>query len=316
MRMLKKNNHIIMVCKVPIHTVIHPDCYDELVTFVFHEQDKLIHWLKVRTANTPKPVPWTSHLDPPAEVVLQLTEGGFIYESVPRKGPGYPTSATREFLHKVARLPENPNPHQLLMCANPPERKSSGEYDVLVSMGSAEKMRRFNENDAVDLCNALVKAGLKVVLHANSRPANNLHSKVGCALNRHNEGTMEQLKELVWGSRLIMGPDSGTNHLALAYGKPVVFFESREHFAGVVDIVYVGSAHRWVKENPRCALNCHARRRIFDEWPKAPAQLTGPTYPHALECAQEPSIPCLRLSAKEIVGIIELPIVQDILDSL
>lgn len=192
----------------------------------------------------------------------------------------------------------------MLMSAAEPDLKREGDYDVLVCMGSGEKMRRLPEKVAIDLCNRLRRDGKRVALVTNKTRPDELHSKCGCCITRFGHaGTMEQLKELVWGVQTVISPDSGPVHLALAYGKRVVFLESREHARDVVDAVYDDKLHVVRMTAPKCDTRCHARREDVTAWPKESRSMVGPGYPAGLVCAGEATVPCLRFTPEQLEEI-------------
>lgn len=300
MRHLKRTRHILLVAREPLDLVIHPDCYDEILTWRPGTEEDAAHRIKLKTASLDGPAPWTCHLDPPAWCA-ELERGGFIVEQR-HEFPKVPRSAARAFWWRITGAPVEGD---LLMSAKEPERKMNGDYDVLVCLGSGEKMRRLPERIAVDLCNRLRMAGKRVGLVTHGNRPDKLHSKIGCVINRWNAGTLEQLKEVIWGVQTVVSPDSGPVHLALAYGKHVVFLESREHARDVVDAVYDDKLHVVRMTNPKCDLRCHARRPDVAAWPKEPASLMGKEYPMGLACNQEAETPCLKFDNAMIEEIIK-----------
>lgn len=309
MRALKRTRHVLLVARDPIHRVIHEDCFDELFTFAQGDPKStadVIHRLKCRTADEPHPVPWTAHLDAPKPIVEELERLGFTAELLPREFPKTPTSASRAFYGRVTG--QDAQGEDLRMIAAPPEEKRASDYDVLVSIGSAERMRRLPEAPLVAICNGLHRRGLRVVLHSHGAKPEGLHTKVGYARNGWSDGTIHQLKELVWGVKFVIGPDSGTNHLALAYGKKLVFLESREHVRGVVDAVYDDVCLPWRMDHPRCMMDCAARRKVFEEWPRLPEG-----YPFTIDCSKEENVPCLSIKQREVDELLDSDFVKGIL---
>lgn len=311
MRALKREFYLIALCRSPVHLVIHPDCYNELIAFDSNNPTKTLNHILARlaAANASKttdlePTPWTAHLDPNATIRDELVARGLIYEQRERKGPGYPCSASRCFYCKVTGVIPHALEGSMMMTAAEPDSKRDGEYDILVSTGSAEKARRLPETQAVMLCNQLMQHGYKVCLQTAGGRPDNLHPRAGVALNRWNPGTMEQLKELVWGVRLVIGPDSGTNHLALAYGKKLIFLESREAFKHVVDPAYSDRCENVLHPAPACLENCAARRSDLDKWPVKDSRPASKEYPHNLECFNLPEVPCLKFNTGHIAAIV------------
>lgn len=313
MRALKREFHVIALCRSPIHAVIHPDCYNDLITFRNDDAVKFVPEIiaALAAANKSKTTdleltPWTAHLDPQDAIHAALVARGLIYEHRERKGPGAPGSASRCFYHKVnGPIPEGLGCGIIKMSAAEPDVKREGDYDILVSSGSAEKCRRLPELQQVMLCNQLMELGFRVCLQTAADRPEKLHPRCGVALNRWNLGTIEQLKELVWGVRLVIGPDSGTNHLALAYGKKLIFLESREAYTAVVDPVYMDTAQYVYKSFPDCLKNCAARRDNREQWPAAGSKAASPGYPHNLECFNLPEVPCLKFTGEEISAIVD-----------
>ena len=302
MRKLRTKFHVLMVCRDPIHAVLDKECYDELFTWNQYNWEQTAYKLKVRISTTDD-VLWTGHLDC-HEYFLNsdLMSGGFLKEARREHHRGQ-TSASRAFWHRVVGAGGfgfgDPSAKELRMSAAPPDQHVRNDYDTLVSLGSGESIRRLHEPTAVAICNELNRRGRKVVLHTNSGRPSNLHSKVGCAMNRWNEGTISQLQSLLWGVDLMIGPDSGPVHLALAYGKKVIFMESREHIRNVIDAVHMPQATVWRDPKPACDQGCHARRPKFEE-----GKNCGPNYPWCLACAEKRPVPCLSLAPGQVVEML------------
>lgn len=292
MRWLKRTHHVLLVIREPLDAVVHPDCYDEIMTWRQDSWESAAHALKVRVASLDGPAPWTAHLDPPAWCA-ELEAQGFVVEQR-HEFPKRPCSATEAFWFRVTNESWLPGRSEFTMSAKEPDLKREGDYDILVCIGSAERMRRLPERVAVDLCNRLQRDGKRVALVTHGNRPDGLHTKIGCVINRWNAGTLEQLKEVIWGVKTVISPDSGPVHLALAYGKRVVFLESREHARDVVDAVYDDQLHVVRMASPKCDTRCHARRENVAAWPSEPRSMVGPDYPHGLACSGEVDVPCLR----------------------
>lgn len=314
MRQLKRDHHLIVVCKQNPSNVLHPDCYSELVTFTGDNFPSAIVKLKKMLAEFGTPVPWTAHLDPYEFILEALQDKELIAEFLPRRAPPWPCSAALAFWGKTVRFIDKkdsehiPGPDKLRMTARFPDNQRVGDYDFMVSMGSAESMRRLPESVAVGICNRLNRNGHRVVLHgAMARPVG-LHSQVATAQNRWSDGSIHQLMDLMYGIRALVSPDSGPAHLALAYGKKVLFLESREHYNAVVDASHHEQAFLLRLPDPACDKACSARRPDFDTWPAAGSATAAPGYPFNLACSKFGNVPCLTFSPEQIEALCSLPI--------
>lgn len=311
MRRLKLAHTLYVVAKMPVHLAIHPDCYDRMFAFTSYTINHMLGDLKLELAKHPQPVPYSHHLDAFPEIRSELEDLGFITPKGPRLAPADPCSASRVFWHRVVgKEHAYPRDQDGMMIAAYPDIQRDADYDVLVSTGSSEKMRRLLEHVAVAICNQLHAQGYRVCLHTAGGRPDTLRAKIGCALNRWSDGTMTQLKELVYGSRVIVSPDSGPVHLALAYGRKVLFLESREDARQVIDPLHNKQVTVYRMHDAPCLQNCSARRPKFDQWPKSPNRAGEKDYPHNLECGEADKVPCLLLPPDAIKTLCALPIFQ------
>lgn len=176
------------------------------------------------------------------------------------------------------------------------DRSVGHSIDVSIFEGSTEPTRHLSSEYGMKLYSLLRKRGLEVSYFTAGGRGEESFIRVNKAIQR---------------SKLVVSPDSGPLHLALAHGVNVLALTTRELAENIINPVYYPQTHIWTMPQPACDLQCHGARyqEVNDlprgyrrplKWPKG---IEGKeNYPMCLECWGKKA-PCLTLSESDVLKL-------------
>lgn len=168
--------------------------------------------------------------------------------------------------------------------------------EVVIFEGSAEPVRRLPSEAGTKLYSLLKKRGYVVGYFTAGDRGNEAFWRINSAIER---------------ASLVVTPDSGPLHLALAKGANVLALPTRELAENIVNPLYYPQTHVWTMREPVCDLQCQGARyqeangihrgyRRMMPWPKGIEGREG--YPQCLNCWGKKA-PCLDLSDKDVLEL-------------
>lgn len=177
----------------------------------------------------------------------------------------------------------------------PLQDKSVGHViDVSIFEGSMEPLRHLPAEYGTKLYRLLSKRGFEVSYFTAGDRGDESFVRVNKAIQR---------------SKLVVSPDSGPLHLALAHGANVLALTTRELAENIINPVYYEQTHIWTMPMPACDQQCQGAQyqqnnnmprgyRRPMKWPKGVEGKEN--YPFCLECWKEKKAPCLTFTDEHV----------------